>query len=39
VGQPLSTVAAALGYEGASAFSAMFKRALGRSPREFFGGE
>lgn len=39
VGQPLSTVAASLGYESASAFSAMFKRALGRSPREFFGGE
>lgn len=39
VGRPLSTVAAELGYESASAFSAMFKRALGRSPREFFGGE
>jgi transcriptional regulator GlxA family with amidase domain len=39
VGQPLATVAASLGYESASAFSAMFKRALGRSPREFFGGE
>lgn len=39
VGQPLSAVASSLGYESASAFSAMFKRALGRSPREFFGGE
>ena len=39
VGQPLATVAASLGYESASAFSAMFKRALGRSPREFFGAE
>jgi len=38
-GQPLATVAASLGYESASAFSAMFKRALGRSPREFFGSE
>jgi AraC-like DNA-binding protein len=32
-------VAASLGYESASAFSAMFKRALGRSPREFFDGQ
>jgi AraC-like DNA-binding protein len=36
LGTPLSDVAAALGYESASAFSAMFRRALGRSPREFF---
>ena len=39
VGRPLSVVAASLGYESASAFSAMFKRALGRSPREFFGSD
>ena len=38
-GEPLASVAAKLGYESASAFSAMFKRALGRSPREFFGSE
>jgi len=38
-GSSLASVAASLGYESASAFSAMFKRALGRSPREFFGGE
>jgi AraC-like DNA-binding protein len=36
-GQPLAAVAEKLGYESASAFSAMFKRVLGRSPREFFG--
>ena len=38
-GQPLAAVAEKLGYESASAFSAMFKRVLGRSPREFFGRE
>jgi AraC-like DNA-binding protein len=36
LGTPLSAVAATLGYESASAFSAMFRRALGRSPTEFF---
>jgi AraC-like DNA-binding protein len=36
LGTPLTEVAATLGYESASAFSAMFRRALGRSPREFF---
>lgn len=36
-GSSLASVAASLGYESASAFSAMFKRALGRSPRDFFG--
>jgi AraC-like DNA-binding protein len=39
LGTPLSEVAATLGYESASAFSAMFKRALGRSPSAFFTGE
>ncbi len=38
-GSSLASVAASLGYESASAFSAMFKRALGRSPREFFGSQ
>jgi AraC-like DNA-binding protein len=38
-GNSLASVAASLGYESASAFSAMFKRALGRSPRDFFGGQ
>jgi AraC-like DNA-binding protein len=38
-GGSLASVAASLGYESASAFSAMFKRALGRSPREFFGNQ
>lgn len=36
-GRSLASVAASLGYESASAFSAMFKRALGRPPRDFFG--
>jgi AraC-like DNA-binding protein len=36
-GSSLASVAASLGYESASAFSAMFKRALGRPPRDFFG--
>jgi len=39
VGTPLADVAASLGYESASAFSAMFKRALGRPPSTFFAGE
>jgi len=38
-GSSLASVAASLGYESASAFSAMFKRALGRSPRDFFGSQ
>ena len=33
----IATVAEKLGYGSASAFSAMFKRVLGCSPREFFG--
>src|SRR5262245_20855964 len=36
-GDPLALVAERLGYESTSAFSAMFKRVLGQSPREFFG--
>jgi AraC-like DNA-binding protein len=39
VGTPLAEVAASLGYESASAFSAMFKRALGRPPSAFFAEE
>jgi AraC-like DNA-binding protein len=31
----ISTVAPAVGYESDSAFSAAFKRVIGRSPREF----
>lgn len=34
-GLPVTTVALNLGYESASAFSTMFKRALGVSPRRF----
>ncbi len=36
-GQPVSWVAAASGYATASAFSAMFKAAMGQSPRSFQG--
>lgn len=39
LGTPLADVAASLGYESASAFSAMFKRPLGRPPSTFFAGE
>jgi AraC-like DNA-binding protein len=39
LGTPLADVAASLGYESASAFSAMFKRALGRPPSTFFSSE
>jgi AraC-like DNA-binding protein len=35
-GMPLSGVAAELGYASQSAFSAMFKKAFGQSPSEFF---
>lgn len=34
-GEPLGTVAADLGYESPSAFTVMFKRAFGMTPREF----
>ena len=34
-GRPLSVVAQALGYQSQSAFSAMFRRAFGESPRAF----
>jgi AraC-like DNA-binding protein/mannose-6-phosphate isomerase-like protein (cupin superfamily) len=36
-GLPLSHVAAELGYASQSAFSAMFKKTFGQSPRSFFG--
>ncbi|MFL9872210.1 AraC family transcriptional regulator [Paraburkholderia megapolitana] len=35
-GRPLSHVAQELGYQSQSAFSAMFRRAFGESPRAFF---
>ena len=35
-GKPLAQVALALGYQSQSAFSAMFRRAFGESPRAFF---
>lgn len=36
-GRPLSHVAQELGYQSQSAFSAMFRRAFGESPRAFIG--
>jgi AraC-like DNA-binding protein len=38
-GMPLSRVAMELGYSSQSAFSAMFKRAFGKSPSNFFSSE
>lgn len=35
-GMPVAHVAAELGYESSSAFTAMFKRTLGRAPSHFF---
>ena len=35
-GRPLAQVARELGYQSQSAFSAMFRRAFGESPRAFF---
>jgi AraC-like DNA-binding protein len=35
-GRPLALVARELGYQSQSAFSAMFRRAFGESPRAFF---
>jgi AraC-like DNA-binding protein len=34
--QDIATVARAIGYDSASAFSAMFRGALGKTPREYF---
>lgn len=36
LGEPVAAVARAVGYDGASAFTAMFRRVLGRSPRGYF---
>lgn len=38
-GEPVTTVALDLGYDSPSAFSAMFRRALGMAPREFLRGD
>ncbi len=35
-GRPVARIAEALGYDSASAFTAMFKRTLGIAPREYF---
>jgi len=37
-GEQVTAIALDLGYESPSAFSAMFKRALGTSPRRYFSG-
>ena len=37
-GRPVTAVALEVGYESTSAFIAMFKRALGTTPRRYFGG-
>lgn len=37
-GAPITTVALDLGYDNPAAFAAMFKRALGASPRKYLGG-
>ena len=38
-GAPVTTVALDLGYESASAFSTMFRRALGMAPRAFIASD
>ena len=38
-GEPVTTVALALGYDSTSAFIAMFRRNLGRTPGSYFRGE
>lgn len=38
-GMPVALVAERLGYRSASAFAAMFRRALGVEPRRYFAGE
>jgi AraC-like DNA-binding protein len=35
-GQPVTTVAMEVGYDSPSAFIAMFKRALGTTPSQYF---
>ena len=35
LGEPVARVAASLGYRSASAFSAMFRRALGAPPQRY----
>jgi len=35
-GQPVTTVALDLGYQSPSAFTSMFRRALGRAPTRYF---
>jgi AraC-like DNA-binding protein len=37
-GEPITRIALDLGYESPSAFTAMFKRALGAPPSHYFGG-
>ena len=36
--EPVTTVAIELGYESPSAFISMFKKALGKTPGQYFSG-
>ncbi len=36
-GDDVASVARALGYASASAFTAMFRQSLGKAPRDYFG--
>jgi AraC-like DNA-binding protein len=38
-GRPVASVASAMGYENASSFTSMFRRALGTTPGRYFGAE
>lgn len=38
-GQPITRIALELGYDSPSAFTAMFRRALGAPPSRYFGGD
>jgi AraC-like DNA-binding protein len=35
-GQDIATVARVVGYDSASAFTAMFRQSLGKTPRDYF---
>ncbi|WP_245986312.1 helix-turn-helix transcriptional regulator [Azospirillum thermophilum] len=39
LGEPVARVALAAGYDSASAFTAMFRRTLGATPRDYFATE
>jgi AraC-like DNA-binding protein/mannose-6-phosphate isomerase-like protein (cupin superfamily) len=39
MGRPVTTVAMDLGYESPSAFTAMFRRVMGKTPKHYLGGK